>query len=253
MFRVMGGKIHIFGRWVALHSGSHTISMNKDNGSTYTDSSVGTPVVSYNMNSDGHITINSLMTNSGKTGELPVKSLDWRGNSIVSRGPLFGSTPDGLGGDLITVYLEGFAFSFNYHAIVNVVSALKPFTWAGGRVCTSSMWANAESFELGLYTAIPSAISCGTDGNDAGGLVDAMNPFGDSVFHDVFETLANRTSIVYSYRTHRKYTFFASNASGLFSSPIGSIGGSASGYPGSGSIPDIRGVEFSFSMFSLRQ
>ncbi len=252
MFRIMGGKIHVFGRWVSIHSGSHTISINKENGSTYTDSSVGTPVVSYNLNSDGHVTITSLMENSGKSGELPVKSLDWRGNSIISRGPLFGETPDGLGGQVITVYLEGFAFSFNYHAIVNVVSALKPFTWAGGRVCSASMWSPGD-MDAGLWTAIPSAISCGTDGNEAGGPLNALTLGGNAVIEDVFERVANRTSIVYSYRTHRKYTFFASNASGLFESPIGSIGGSASGFPGSGPIPDIRGVEFSFSMFSLRQ
>ncbi len=260
MFRVMGGKINIFGRWVATMPGSHTISIDKGTGSTYTDSQSGTPVVSYNLDDGtGHITLSSLMSNPGKAGNQPVVSLDWRGQSIISRGPLY-TEGTGAGGDEITVYLEGFVFSFNYYALANVVCARKPFRWTGGRVCFSSMLSPGSVADAGRYTAIPAAMSCGGAGWDTFSSQSAVTPpsMGNTAFfnglqRDALEFYGNSVSIVFSYRTHRKYLFFASNVDGLFSTPFGAIGGSASGSPANGTLPDINGVEFMFSMFNLRQ
>lgn len=260
MFKVMGGKINVFGRWVAMEEGAHTISIDSNSGSTYTDSSSGAPVVSYTLDAvTGHVTINSHIPSAGKSGEKPIESLDWRGMSVVSRGPLF-EEPLGVATKDITVLLEGFLFSFNYYALVNIASALKPFRWVGGRVCFDSMLTVPDGSTQGKYTAVPSAMSCGSAGWGLFNVESAVMPilmggfsFLNAVQRDAIEFYGNSTSIVFSYRTHRKYMFFASNVDGLFESSMGPIGGSASSSPANGAIPDIGGVGFQFSMFSLRQ
>ncbi len=239
MFKINDGRINIFGRNVEIYEGTHEVSINTEDGAIYTDSSAGDPVVGYTLESDGHIVISSRLVNPEKIGKQPVKALDMFGESIVSKGPFYDSL------DVATVYLEGFLMSFNYYAMANIVSAITPYIWAGGRVCNSSFFTPGAINPA--YTAMPSSGRCGSAG--AGGFDYFSSPVHDSMR----DFVGNATSIVFSYRTHRKYIFFASNVDGLFGSPLGSIGGSADSSPPNGSVPDPKDVSFRFSMHSLRQ
>jgi len=256
MFRVADGKINVFGRWVAAVPGSHEIRINKDTGTITTDGD-GDAVCEYTLEDNGAIKINSLLPKTGAEGSRPVNALSWKFESIVARCKLY---EDPLGvGDTVTTYVEGFVFSFNYYAVVNFAMAIKPYTWTGGRVCFDSMY--TPSLETETYTAIPASGSCGTAGWDYYSTTSSVTPpsmgnysFLNSASMDALEFYGNSTSISFSYRSYRKYMFFASNVYGMFESTIGPIGGSAPGFPpDGGGVPDPGDASFSFSMHSLRQ
>jgi hypothetical protein len=258
MFRILDGKINIFGKWVAMQPGSHRISI--DNGSIVTDGN-GADVCIYTLGSDGSVAIESKLDKESFSGEKPINGLATRFERIVGRAPLY-QEPLGVGPDLTTV-IEGFLFSFNYYALANIVIALKPFMWTGGRVCFKSMFTpTGEGAVVHQYTAIPAAGSCGTKGwdlySERTGII-GVNPFLQSfgflaaVQRDAIEFYGNSVSVAFSYRTHRKYLFFASNVYGMYSSPVGYVSGADGGYPAGGPIPDPGNKSFQFSMFSLRQ
>ncbi len=258
MFRVVDGKIHVYGRWIQMIEGEHSITVNSDTGAIVTDGN-GPSVCSYTLSGDGKISISSSLPSSG--GDQIIKGLETMFQRKISSGPLY-EDPYG-DGPTMAVTLEGFIFSFNYYAIAYLVSASRPFLWTGGRVCHKTFFTeegaatglNADS----LYTALPSAMSCGTAGTDTMLREGSVMPpsMGNTAFlnamaSDSLQFLINSTSIVFSYRTHRKYLFFASNVYGLFDTPFGPIGGGDGGMPSGGAInPSPK--SFRYSMFSLRQ
>ena len=266
MFKIIGGKINVLGRWVGTVAGTHTIRI-QDDGTITTDTPGGKDVVAYTLRNDGHITIDNLIPPpQGIPSALkrPVDGLDWRGLVVLSRGPLYSDNAShGAGGRVKTVLAEGFLFTFNYYAMANVVMAKKQYSWTGGRVCFSSFLSPggaAMSSMFGGFTAIPAAMSCGTAGansmlNEGAIMPPSMGGFSfmNAMQKDAIEYYGNSTSIVFSYRSHRKYMFFTSNVDGLFETGLGSIAGSADNVRPNGPLPDPGDVSFRFSMFSLRQ
>ena len=259
MFRVSDGKIHVYGRWIPMETGSHTITINPETGAIVNDGD-GTPACSYTLDPNtGHVKITSLLSKSGQSGKKPLNGLSARFERKISAGVLY-EDPLGVGQDKIG-YAEGFVFSFNYYSLAHVASAWKPYRWAGGRVCYSSMFTPGAQAGQGKYTAIPSSMSCGMAGWDyysdfAPVYGVAMGGFGflNAAQRDAIEFYGNSTSITFAYRTHRKYLFFASNVYGLFEGSLGPIAGGASGFPPKGgTIPDPSSTSFKYSMFSLRQ
>lgn len=260
MFRIIDNKINIFGRWVSLESGEHTIHINKSTGTIYTDSvPVGAnsvPVVKYNKTSSSEIKIDSLVPKTGESGKFAVLAPGYNSNLVISRGMLY-EDPIGVG-EPLEVRLEGFLFSFNYYAIANIVSALKPYIWVGGRVCYDTMLYHSNGSLP--YTAMPTLMSCGAVGlqvlgDDVASTQKALlgtTNFFNAMGQDAIGYIMNSTSITFSFRTHRKYVFFASNIDGLFETQLGSILGASPTAPPSGSFPDIGGLGFTFTMFSLR-
>lgn len=262
MFKILDGKVNVFGRWVQLEPGSNTIYINKETGTVGHSSTLnGTPVCSYEFDlSTGEVMIESLLPKTGASGSKPVKGLATRFERKVFAG-IFYDDPYGVG-DFIDGYLEGFAFSFNYYALAHVALALKPFTFTGGRVCYESMNTPELRGLIGhRYTAIPTSGSCGAAGTgyyaDTAGnnmLISDLRNKGMAGAMDLVEFMGNRTSTIFAFRTHRKYLFFVSNVYGLFKSSIGPINGRPPGFnPSGGSIPDPKKVSFQFSMFNIRQ
>ncbi len=265
MFRIQDGKMCIFGRYVSIENGAHTMSIDTSTGSIYTDSTEGTPVVLYTLDElTGHVSIESLMPPmTRKEGVRPVRSMNIDGGSVLSVAPLF-DEPAGAGTAIVSVNLEGFLFSFNYYAMANIAMGIIPFLWTGGRVCFSSSF-DGGSNTSGKYTALPASMSCGSSFSNSqssgvGKMQDIAGMYGGvpsgtlgTAGADAMEFYGNSVSIVFSYRSHRKFLFFASNVNGLFTSPLGDIGGSADSVSPGGAIPDVGNVEFEYSMFNLRQ
>ncbi len=257
MFRIMDNKIHVYGRWIGIQSGSHTITIDTETGALSNDGE-GTPVCSYETSPSGHVRITSLIPKRSAGSGRVVKGLRVMGfQRLLGRAPLY---EDPLGvGDAIETYVEGFLFSFNYYATAYITMAIKPFMWVGGRVCFKSFFTPGGADTGVGYTAIPSSMSCGQNGASTldsqapfNGL--GINAFANAMSADAFEFYGNSTSLAFSYRSFRKYMFFASNVYGMYETPLGPIGGNDGGFPPSGgSIPDPNSVNFKFSMYSLRQ
>lgn len=265
MFRIRDGKIKVFAKYVAMKEGTHTIYVDTESGSASYDSNSGSPVVTYTLTTDGEVSITSLLGDVGGGGKAPTKARSWMNGRKLSSGPLY-EEPLGAGGPEINVYLEGFAFDFDYNGIAHAVVATKPFRWTGGRVCFTDMLGNGGfGSNQGKYTAIPAAGSCGQTfiqdyesgigqiadiasiyGGGGGGLMNAAG-------RGAIEFYGNSVSIVFSYRSFRKYVSWARGLTGIFTSSIGPIGASGGNVEPDGSFPDVFSSGFKFSMFNLKQ
>ena len=263
MFRIRDGKIKIFSKYVQMVYGTHTIYIDKDSGAISFVS--GDPVVRYTLDeATGHLSIESLLSDLGLPYDAPTKARSWMNGRKLSAGPLYGS--DISNTNEISVFAEGFAFDFNYTSIAHTVTAVKPFKWAGGRVCFDDMYSPGGSGQ-GVYTATPSSGSCGmalTDmySSGEGSIRDIVALYGGGIggggytaasFTNTMEFYANSTSVVFSYRSFRKYMSFARGVSGLFECSLGAIGGNDASVEPDGVIPDVFDSGFKFSMFSLSQ
>jgi hypothetical protein len=260
MFRILDNKIHVYGKWVPMLPGAHKITSDPETGAIVTDGT-GTELCSYTLGDDGKASITSSLP-AGVDGRRAIRGLSAIFQRKVHAGPLYGGTYGG--GPVLQGVMEGFLFTFNYYATAYISSAMRPYLWTGGRVCFKSFFtpdgAAPTSDGSNLYTALPSAMSCGNAGVDTMLTEGAVMPpsmanygFMGAMQNDSLQWLYNSTSIVFSYRTHRKYMFFASNIYGLFETSFGPIAGGDGGFPSGGSIPDPSSTSFRFSSFSLRQ
>lgn len=260
MYKVRGGKMKVFSKYITLLDGTNSIYVNKDTGTVSHSQDTGSKVVTYVYStSTGHLSIDSHLTGVAPGGEkAPTKARSWMNGRKLSSGPLYE-------GEDINVYLEGFAFDFDYNAIVCTGLAIKPFRWAGGRVCFTTMYGGSDP-GAGKYTALPSSGSCGNalaDTYDSGlgqvGDIASMyganntSGFQQAAQADSMQYYANATSIVFSYRSFKKYMSFARGLSGIFECSLGTIGGSKGGVEPEGEISDPTGKSFQFSMFNLKQ
>ena len=262
MFRIRDGKIKVFAKYVQMIPGTHTIGVDQESGSAAHDS--GTPVVRYTYDQEtGNVSITSLLSDMGGGGKAPTKARSWMNGRKLSAGPLYGGSL-GVGGKEINVYAEGFGFDFDYNGIAHSVLATKPFKWTGGRVCFDDMFSGGGTNQ-GKYTAIPAAGKCGRaliDEYDSGlGTIrDLAGMYGgggsglmSAAQNNAMEFYGNSVSIVFSYRTFRKYISWARGLSGIFESSIGPIGSSKGSVEPDGSFPNVFDAGFKFSMFNLRQ
>jgi len=265
MFRIKDGKIKVFAKYVELRPGTHTVKVDKNTGSISYET--GDDVVRYTFDENtGDIAIESLLGPVGySSGEPPTKARSWMNGRMLSSGPLY-KDPTGAGGSNISVYLEGFAFDFDYNGVAHVVSATKPFRWTGGRVCFDDMFGSGGfGNSQAQYTAIPAAGSCGrsfidTYDNGLGQVADIAGIYGGgtsglmkAASKNVFEYYGNSVSIVFSYRSFRKYLSWARGLTGIFECSLGPIGTSSGDIEPDGSFPDTFDAGFKFSMFNLRQ
>ncbi len=263
MFRIRDGKIKVFAKYVELRPGTHTVKVDKETGSVSYET--GDDVVTYTFDEDtGEISITSLLGSMG-AGKPPTKARSWMNDRLLSRGPLYEGRL-GVGGSEIAVYLEGFAFDFDYNGIAHIVTAIKPFRWTGGRVCFDDMFGSGGyGSNQGRYTAIPAAGSCGqaltnTYDSGLGTVADIAGMYGGhtsglnmAASANAMEFYGNSVSIVFSYRSFRKYLSWARGLTGIFECSIGPIGTSSGGVEPDGSFPDAFDAGFKFSMFNLRQ
>jgi hypothetical protein len=261
MYKVKGGKLKVFSKYITMLDGVHTLYINKASGMISHDELQGDPVVTYTYNTNtGQLSIDSHLTHLNLPYSAPTRARSWMNGRKISAGPLFEANKD------INVYLEGFAFDFDYNAMVCTATALKPFRWAGGRVCFESMYNIGGSATQSQYTALPASGTCGNAladvyGSGAGGLGDVATMYGASGVsgqqqaqqQDAVQFYGNATSVVFSYRSFRKYVSFARGLSGIFECSIGKIGGHEASVEPEGDIPDPSGKSFQFSMFNLKQ
>ena len=261
MFKVKGGKLKVFSKFITMQDGTHTLYVNKDTGTVSHSSDQGDEVVTYTYSSStGNLSIVSHLTDMNLPFTTPTRARSWMNGRKISSGPLYGAGKD------ITVYLEGFAFDFDYNSVVCTAMAIKPFRWAGGRVCFESMYTPGSSAAQGQYTALPGSGSCGNALGDVydsglgtvGDIATMYGATGVSGFQqasqrDAQQFYGNATSIVFSYRSFRKYVSFARGLGGIFECSLGSIGGSEASVEPDGDILDPSGKSFQFSMFNLKQ
>lgn len=260
MFKIRGGKLKVFSKYIIMKNGTHSLYVNKDNGSVSHEPSSGDKVATYTFDEvSGHTQIESHVPDLGLPYTTPTRARSWMNGRKISAGPLYEKGKD------ITVYLEGFAFDFNYTSVICTATALKPFRWAGGRVCFDSMYTMGGANQ-GKYTALPASGRCGgaledTYSSGSGQVGDIASMYGASGVSgfqqasqkDALQFYGNATSIVFSYRSFRKYISFARGLSGIFECSIGKIGGKAGDLEPDGDIPDSTGKSFQFSMFNLKQ
>ena len=257
MFRVKGNKIKIFAKYVALQNGTHTIRVDKETSIVYTDGNTGEPVCQYTYDSsNGRLTVNSLLSDLNLPYEAPTHARSWMNGRKISSGPIYE-------GHDINVYLEGFAFDFDYNSIACTAMAIKPFRWAGGRVCFDDMYSSGNTKPR--YTALPASGACGssmqdTYGSGLGTVADVASMYGAPTSgslmasqQNAIQWYGNATSIVFSYRSFRKYLSFARGMGGIFECSIGAIGGNSANIEPDGVIPDPTNKSFEFSMFNLKQ
>lgn len=267
MFKIKDGKIQVFSKFIQMLPGTHTVKVDKETGSL-SYSGNGDDVVTYTLDEDtGKITITPVIgTGYSAPFKAPTKARSWMNGRKISSGPLYGDNNLGVGGKEINVYLEGFAFDFNYVSVASVATAVKPFRWTGGRVCFDNAFgAGGYGNNQGKYTALPAAMSCGRSfineyETGQGQIRDIANIYGaptSGVLHsaqmDMIEFYGNSVSIVFSYRSFRKYLSFAHALTGIFESSIGTIGASGGSVEPDGSFPQVFDASFKFSMFNLKQ
>lgn len=269
MYKIKDRKIKVFQNYFAMREGTYTIKVNTETGALTDDPNADgddiKDVVTYTLDEDGKISITNLLPDVTEEGEAPTKARSWMNGRMISSGPLY-AKPDGVGGGMISVFLEGFAFDFTYTAVVSSAMAIKPFKWVGGRVCTQDAFGNGDqSASNGRWTAIPASGSCGMayineNNSGEGALRDVANFYGantNSVLgaasRNQMEYYGNATSIVFSYRSFRKYVNFARGMSGLFHTGIGPIGGTGAQVEPEGNYSDPKSKKFTFSMFNLKQ
>ena len=256
MFRIRDGKIKVFSKYVQMIPGAHTLSVDTETGSV--SHGEGSPVVEYTFDEEtGNVSINSLLSSVGGAMKAPTKARSWMNGRKLSSGPLYE-------GSEINVYLEGFAFDFNYTGVAHAVLATKPFRWTGGRVCFDDMFGGGGSNQ-GKYTAIPASGSCGqalidTYDSGVGTIADIAGIYGGGTSglqtasqRNAMEYYGNAVSIVMSYRSFRKYVSWARGLSGIFESSLGPIGASGGSVEPDGSFPSVFDAGFKFSMFNLKQ
>lgn len=244
-----------------MQEGTHTIYIDKDTGTVSTNG--GDQVVTYTFSANGNISITSHLSDLGLPFKEPTRARSWMNGRKLSSGPLYGTTLSNDGE--INVYAEGFAFDFNYTAVAHMATAMKPFRWAGGRVCFDDMFSAGGGGNQAQYTAVPSSMSCGTALQDTydtgeGAVRDIASLYGGptsgfqaAAQKNAMEFYGNSTSIVFSYRSFRKYLSFARGVSGLFECSLGPIGGNDASVEPEGSFPDVFDSGFKFSMFNLSQ
>jgi hypothetical protein len=261
MYKIKGGKLKVFSKYVTMKDGEHSLYVNKETGVVSHSPDQGDIVVTYTYSVEtGHLSIDSHLTDMNLPYSTPTRARSWMNGRKISSGPLYEANKD------INVYLEGFAFDFDYNAMVCTAMALKPFRWAGGRVCFESMYSTSGSASQAQYTALPASGSCGNAladvyGSGAGGVGDIATMYGASGVsgqqqaqqQDAVQFYGNATSVVFSYRSFRKYISFARGLSGIFECSIGQIGGHEASVEPEGDIPDPSGKSFQFSMFNLKQ
>lgn len=259
MFRIKDGKIKVFAKYVPLIDGTHTIKVDKDTGSISYNS--GESVVRYTFDSQtGRIEIESLLGSMGDDFKEPTRGRSWDNGRKISAGPLYETSNE------ISAFMEGFVFDFDYNGVASTAVAMKPFRWVGGRVCFNDAYGNGGyGSNQGKYTAVPSSGSCGTAWTDrydsgVGQVEDVLAGYGggaggfmNSQTDNTMEYYANSTSIVFAYRSFRKYLSWARGLSGVFESSIGPIGASKGEVEPDGSFPDTFDAGFKFSMFNLKQ
>lgn len=259
MYKVKGGKLKVFSKYVTIKDGTHSIYVDKDTGEVSHSSSHGEKVVTYtNDISTGRLIIESHLDDMGLPFDPPTRARSWMNGRKVSSGPLYDSIKE------VNVYLEGFAFDFDYNSVVCSAMALKPYRWAGGRVCFDDMYSAGQNTNT-QYTAIPGSGSCGqalteTYDSGMGTMGDIAGVYGAptsgiqmAAQKNAMEWYGNATSIVFSYRSFRKYLSFARGLTGIFECSIGSIGGKSGNIEPDGVIPDPSNKSFEFSMFNLKQ
>lgn len=261
MYKIKGGKLKVFSKYISMLNGTHSVYVNKEAGSISHNDQDGDLVVTYTHDEiTGRVTIDSSsLTELGLPFNPPTRARSWMNGRKISSGPLYGSDKD------ITVYLEGFAFDFDYNTIVCSAMAIKPFRWTGGRVCFDDMFSGGSTNQ-GRYTAIPGSGSCGqalidTYDSGLGQVGDIATLYGASGVsgatqaeqQNAIEYYGNDVSVVFSYRSFKKYISFARGMSGIFTCSLGEIGGRGANLEPDGVIPDPTGKSFEFSMFNLKQ
>jgi len=264
MYKVRGGKLKVFSKYVELFPGEHTIYMDMDTGSvSYTGGDGYTAIVRYSLDeTTGNLKIlEDYVSHMDEETVPPTSAINWMNGRLVSKGPL--SDGDHNVAD-VYVALDGFAFDFNYTAIAHAAQALKPLKWTGGRVCFShGVYSPGDTNPS--YTAYPGAGSCGRGfsnvyDNGVGEMADMAGMMGGPTSGFWFgargsdmEYLYNNWSIVFTYRTFRKYVSFAKGMSGVFSCSLGVFGGKEADIEPDGDIGNIRLKSFTFSMYNLKQ
>ena len=260
MFKVKGGKIKVFSKFISPLNGSHSIYVNVESGAVSHNADDGGIVASYTFNeTTGKLVIESELEDMSLPFKTPTRARSWQNGRKISSGPLFEAGKD------INVYLEGFAFDFDYNSVVCTSTELKPFRWAGGRVCFDSMYSGGSTAQ-GQYTALPASGSCGNALSDTydsglgavGDIATTYGAHGTSGFQqasqrDAMQFYGNATSVVFSYRSFKKYMSFARGLNGIFECSLGPIGSKEASVEPDGVIPDPSGKSFQFSMFNLRQ
>jgi len=259
MYKIKGGKLKIFSKYVEMRDGTHTLYVDMDSGAvSHTD--IGPAVVEYTYSVEtGRVTIDNKLGEMGEEFEAPTRARSWMNGRKISQGPLYEKGRD------ITVYLEGFAFDFDYTSVVCSAMAMKPFRWTGGRVCFDDMFSSGSTAGA-QYTALPASGSCGralidTYENGTGTVGDIASMYGapntsgfqQASQQNAIEWYGNATSIVFSYRSFKKYISFARGLSGIFTCSLGAIGGRGAELEPDGVIPDPTSRSLDFSMFNLRQ
>jgi len=272
MFKVVDGKLKIMSKYIQLEDGSHSVFIDGDTGSVSQTieggaSTGGLNICNYTYTAaTGKLNISS--PDAGRLPEdglgSPVRGITGNNRVLISQTILYGA-PSGYG-PTMSVYLEGFSFMFSYTAFAHIVSAARPYSFASGRVCFDTMMVKSHMYSQAMYfTALPTSLSCGSDGWEAYGATSPLEQmYGlpaaavqNGLNADIHEYMDNRTSIAFFYRTTRKYMYFARNVAGMFS--IMSRGGGFSINAGvaspeiDGSIGNTGSATFNFSMFNLKQ
>jgi hypothetical protein len=265
MYKIKGGKLKIFSKYIEIQPGQHTVYVDMDSGSvSYTGEDGYVPVVEYRLDEfDGTFEIvNDYVGELGEQGvRPPTEGLTWMDGRLISKGPLSDGNTNIAD---VNVALDGFAFAFNYTSIAHTAQALKPYRWTGGRVCSSHGMFDPGASNTS-YTAMPGAGSCGrgfadTYGSGVGQMADTAALLGAPISGansaaraSDWEYVGNNFSIVFSYRTFRKYVSFAKGMAGVFECSLGPFGGKESDAEPDGDVGNIRLKSFQMSMYNLSQ
>lgn len=260
MFKVKGGKIKVFSKYISMEYGSHTLYVDKETGNISSSDGDGLDaVVTYTLDEvTGAVTIESHLEDMNLEFKAPTRARSWMNGRKISSGPLYEAGKD------INVYLEGFAFDFDYNSVVCTGLAIKPFRWAGGRVCFDDMYSTGSNTGAD-YTALPASMSCGTALTDTydsgvGTIADIASVYGAPTSggdiaqqQNAMEWYGNATSIVFSYRSFKTYMSFVRGMSGIFTCSLGAIGGTNANVEPDGDIGAFTKKGFGLSMFGLKQ
>lgn len=260
MFKVKGGKIKVFSKFIGMEYGTHTLYVDKETGNISTAAADGLDrVVTYSLNeATGAVTIQSHLEDLNLDFKAPTRARSWQNGRKISSGPVYQAHKD------INVYLEGFAFDFDYNSVVCTGLGIKPFRWSGGRVCFDDMHSVGQHTGAD-YTALPSSMSCGkalTDTYESGlGIVaDIASVYGARTSglqiaqqKNAMEWYGNATSIVFSYRSFKTYMSFARGMTGIFTCSLGAIGGTNANIEPDGDMGAFMSSGFGLSMFGLKQ
>ena len=228
MFKVINKVLKVFNHEVVLEDGVHQIYYNAktDNIAVDNQGKDFIKIAEYSYSAkDKKLTIKDNLDKVPKKKSFHLSRIlanSVGNNARIGMGPLWGE--HGINSDTIQTFLEGIPVDFNYTSFFASSIQLSNYTWAGGRVCNSSLFFS-DSNDAKPWTAVPASGSCISPmvGVFLAGQMMTLNPlFGiNAMAADANNWVANSTSLVYQPYVFRRYTMLQINDINLFSFFVG--------------------------------